>query len=1262
MQYTYPCGGNNISQQRGSVFTPLCAPVKVQKCLDNLGNLLGSDVNTSGPNLVAAACNAITALLSCAVDDLDPCAKTAIKTLCGALVGGVAGAASSGLSSLPACICAHLSDIPLPTLPPSPPPDLSDVTYGSGGNFGYFASGFPIITGFDINTDCPKSSANLHPNTIHQIIAAPLPLGLQAPVKKAGSGGVCAQIRLRINQDVVLTRSAFTGTLGIDNNGSSAITGIGVTLNFQDATNGVAADKFVTEGPVLSALTAVDGSGSIEAGASGLATYTFIPTLDAAPDAPATFQIGGTLSYSDNGEPVVVPLLSAPITVYPEAKLDLVYFQQRDVYGDDPFTPQIEPSEPFYLGLIVKNSGAGNANNFRITSGQPQIVDNEKGLLIDFRIIGTQVGDQQVTPSLTATLGDIPPGTAKEVNWAMISSLQGKFLSFNAIFEHVNDLGNTNTSLINSVNIHELIHPVLANRPTDDDVVDFLVNDIPDPDHLPDTLYLSDGSVAPVNVMTNGTFDSSVGAGHLQVQLTTTVSNGWNYIQLPDPGTGYLLASVVRSDGKVLALTNDAWTTDRSFPASITGTIRENLLHLFDWAGSGSYTVSYRSTNTMPPAIVQFGPVTPFNQTGPISSVNVTFSEPVDLTTFGASALSLTLNGGPDLIASGAGINVALISGSTYSISGLQACTGTAGNYTLTVNGNGIYDGWGNNAGNVSAATSWAEGNAAPVVQSIAAISPNPRHVPVTSVTVTFSKAINASTFDFNDLSLTLNGGPNLITSAVTVTPSSANTFTVSGLGGLTGAAGNYLLTVNVTTVQDAGGLAGFGSQSASWTMITTGPKITALEQLATNPRNIAVQSFDVAFSEPIDPSTFDWNDITLTRDGGDNLITSDVTVTPLTASSFRIGNISWVQGYAGNYSFTVNAATVADLAGNPGSGSANETWLMSLTAPASPTNLFITPDLGISATDGLTSTNSIALAGTVGASNLTVRVQDTTAGSDLGTATVNGTNFSAFLQFTVEGAHHLQVNVVDAAGNVSVPSFFDIFLDIVPPTAIIQQVASPISSAVSSIPVTFSKPINLNTLNAANFAITCNGSNSITPTLTDISSTQFHLDNLAVYTAPLGTYQVTLNLSGIQDLAGNTTTNQIVMTWIHATTNLPPVLANITNLVIPPDGVVSFKVLATDPNGDTLTYGLSSTAPMAPSINSTNGQFRWSPTHALADTTNQFTVTVTDSGVPPLSASQSFLITVLDYLELTLGSTNVEGGKTAGIPIYLAQMPELPT
>ncbi len=51
----------------------------------------------------------------------------------------------------------------------------------------------------------------------------------------------------------------------------------------------------------------------------------------------------------------------------------------------------VEPTIPFSLGILIANDGYGEARDLKITSGQPEIIDNEKGLLITFKIIGAQV-------------------------------------------------------------------------------------------------------------------------------------------------------------------------------------------------------------------------------------------------------------------------------------------------------------------------------------------------------------------------------------------------------------------------------------------------------------------------------------------------------------------------------------------------------------------------------------------------------------------------------------------------------------------------------------------------------------------------------------------------------------------------------------------------------------------------------------------------------------------------------------------------------
>ena len=59
------------------------------------------------------------------------------------------------------------------------------------------------------------------------------------------------------------------------------------------------------------------------------------------------------------------------------------------------------------------------------------------------------------------------------------------------------------------------------------------------------------------------------------------------------------------------------------------------------------------------------------------------------------------------------------------------------------------------------------------------------------------------------------------------------------------------------------------------------------------------------------------------------------------------------------------------------------------------------------------------------------------------------------------------------------------------------------------------------------------------------------------------------------------------------------------------------------------LTFSLGAGAAANASINPTNGIFVWTPTQSQAGT-NAFSVIVTDNGLPPLSATQSFSVAVL--------------------------------
>ena len=418
--------------------------------------------------------------------------------------------------------------------------------------------------------------------------------------------GVCAQVRIRLDQQVTITRTAFKATLEIENASENVdLENVRVVLNIQDANSFSSNDRFGgIFTPELTNVSDIDGTGLIISGTTASAVWTLIPTHDAAPDVPAQYYVGGTLEYVQDGTLVSIPLFPAPILVKPDPQLVLDYFFARDVFGDDPFTDPIEPSEPFSLGLLMSNLGKGTARNVRITSSQPEIVDNEKGLLVDFNITGTQVNSGQVSPSLTVDLGDIGPSETSTAQWIMTSSLQGTFVEYNATFEHVDELGDERLSLIESINTHELTHMVKVDISSDDSKPDFLANDIPDGDNLPDTLYNSNGSIEVVNIGINSTILGNLSAANLQVSLNSTVPSGCIYIRVDDPGMDqFRLVSVIRSDGREISVGENAWTTHRTVRLEGQPEYQEILLHIFDIDSTGIYTLIYEEipSDSAPP-------------------------------------------------------------------------------------------------------------------------------------------------------------------------------------------------------------------------------------------------------------------------------------------------------------------------------------------------------------------------------------------------------------------------------------------------------------------------------------------------------------------------------------------------------------------------------------------------------------------------------------------------------------------------------------
>jgi hypothetical protein len=256
---------------------------------------------------------------------------------------------------------------------------------------------------------------------------------------------VCAHVKVQLQQKVSLAREAFRARLDIRNTGTEIVSNVTVNIRVWrklGSDNGTTVlDTAPSTELFYIKLESADGfsDGLILPGGTGTLKWLMIPFPEAALRAPQLYEVGGEIGWAE-GESVEANLLiGAEIIVHPIPQLLLQYFWQRDVFGDDPFTADLEPSVPFVLGLIVQNFGYAPARDLTITSAQPKIVEDERGLAIAFTLIGLQVDFEELEPSLEINLGTVEARSTRTVRWWMKSTLQGKFISFEAELEHTTE-------------------------------------------------------------------------------------------------------------------------------------------------------------------------------------------------------------------------------------------------------------------------------------------------------------------------------------------------------------------------------------------------------------------------------------------------------------------------------------------------------------------------------------------------------------------------------------------------------------------------------------------------------------------------------------------------------------------------------------------------------------------------------------------------------------------------------------------------------
>lgn len=222
--------------------------------------------------------------------------------------------------------------------------------------------------------------------------------------------------------------------------------------------------------------------------------------------------------------------------------------------------------------------------------------------------------------------------------------------------------------------------------------------------------------------------------------------------------------------------------------------------------------------------------------------------------------------------------------------------------------------------------------DATPPTASIVPISPNVRNTPVSQVQIVFNKPVSG--LSLADLSLSDGGGPNLLTSSQTLTTGDNITYTLGNLAPITTSDGNYIvsLAASPSITDSSGGYLASGA-SATFTIDTTPPTVN-ISPVSPNPTNSAVSAIQIVFSEPVTGISI--AALSLSSDGGPNLLTSSQTLTTSDNVTFTLGNLSSLTAANGNYTLTLTAAGsgITDLAGNPLAGGAVTSFTVDSTPP----------------------------------------------------------------------------------------------------------------------------------------------------------------------------------------------------------------------------------------------------------------------------------------------------------------------------------------
>lgn len=448
-----------------------------------------------------------------------------------------------------------------------------------------------------------------------------------------------------LEPSIVTTGDVATFHFELDNNSPHVVEDVLISLDFVDSSGASVASLFTVGEALVTGITAVDGSANLPPGQVATAELP-VSALTLATPGPGSvrYRVTGTLTGRIEGTPVTRTLPPQALEIFPGATLEVELYSPNGVYADWAGTTGVaELAEPFVVGLVVRNTGAGAATKLSLLSSGPRFVPDPGGLALVAGIQGIELNNAPIEGGYTLgpnQLGSLAPGAELRILWSLESNRKADLSGFDLEIVHQNPVGGIVIAkpLVETEDalVHTLLAREMSGGPLDDGAVDFLVEDplvaAPiDPvtslpfEAFPGLLRTSTGIDLPLTGLVNAVVGAAPSASNLVTSAgITTAAPGWHYTRFDSPaGHTFELAQVSRTTmamqyrgfdlggpGDVSAV----WTTARPVDLTADGIpdfVRREI-HIVDYvatAGSHQYNLTFQETaNFALTADVEFVP------------------------------------------------------------------------------------------------------------------------------------------------------------------------------------------------------------------------------------------------------------------------------------------------------------------------------------------------------------------------------------------------------------------------------------------------------------------------------------------------------------------------------------------------------------------------------------------------------------------------------------------------------------------------------